>query len=276
MILTSLKHKGPLAGIAALSLVAACSSDVTGGNRHNIQVSFTTNATVTSAANRVAADLVVGPNDELVLQKVQLVFAKLELDRRGDANCVGDVENEDDVRAGDDHSDMDNGDCEELKLDPMVVDVPVDDALHPAINVPLPDGTFRKLEARLEPAPDRFTAFNAANPNLVGKSVRVEGTFKGAPFVFTSAVRSNLEMEFDPALVIDATTRNATVAIDVRKWFLDSSNAVIDPTTATSGSTNLASIENNIRRSFHAFEDNEERGEDHHEGHDGNDDGGHH
>ena len=86
-------------------------------------------------------------------------------------------------------------------------------------------------------------------------------------------VRANLEMEFDPPLVIDATTRNTTVAIDVRKWFLNSSNAVIDPTTATPGTTNLALIENSIRRSFHAFEDNEERGEDHHEGHDGNDDG---
>jgi len=275
MILTSPKLTGPLTGLAACTLVAACSSDMTGGNRHNVQLSFTTNATVASAANGVAADLVVGPNDELVLQKVQLVFGKMELDRRGDANCVGDVENEDDDRGDGDHGDMNNDECEELELNPVLVDVPVDDALHPVINVPLPDGTFRELEARLEPARDRFTSFNTMNPNLVGKSVRVEGTFKGTPFVFTSSVRAKLEMEFDPALVIDATTRNATVAIDVRKWFLNSSNAVIDPTTATPGSFNLALIENNIRRSFHAFEDNDERGEDHHEGHDGNDDGGH-
>src|SRR6185437_11122041 len=222
--------------------------------RHNVKLSFTTNTSVTSAADRVAADLVVGNDNELVLQKVQLVFRKLELDRSGAADCVGDIENDDDDNRGDgEHSDL-NHECEEIELDPILVDVPVDDALHPVINVPLPDGTFRELEAKLEPARDRFTAFNAANPNLVGKSVRVEGTFNGTPFVFTSAVRANLEMEFDPALVIDATTRNATVAIDVRKWFLNSSNAVIDPTTATPGSFNLALIENNIRRSFHAFE----------------------
>ena len=275
MIFPSLTRTGPLAGIAALAIVAGCSSDVIGSDRHNVQLSFTTNATVTSAANRVAADLLVGPNNELVLQKVQLVFGKMELDRRADANCIGDVENEDDDRSGDEHGDVDDADCEEIALDPVLVDVPVDDALHPVINVPLPDGTFSELEAKLEPAAARFTSFNTTNPNVVGKSVRVEGTFNGAPFVFTSPVRANLEMEFDPALVIDATTRNATVAIDVRKWFLNSSNAVIDPRTATPGSTNLALIENNIRRSFHAFEDNEERGEDHHEGHDGNDDGGH-
>jgi len=275
MISRSLQLTRPVAGIAAVIIVAACSSDVMGSNRHNVQLSFTTNATVTSAADRVAADLMVGPNNELVLQKVQLVFGKMELDRRADANCVGDVENEDDNRGGDDHGDMNDEDCEEISLDPVLVNVPVDDALHPVINVPLPDGTFSELEASLEPAPARFTDFNTKNPNLVGKSVRVEGTFKGTPFVFTTPVRANLEMEFDPPLVIDATTKNATVAIDVRKWFLNSSNGVIDPSTATPGSFNLALIENNIRRSFHAFEDNEERGEDHHEGHDGNDDGGH-
>jgi len=262
----------PLFGLAAVAMVAACSSDVTGGNRHNVQLSFTTNATVTSAADRVAADLVVGPNDELVLQKVQLVFSKIELDQSGNAQCVPEA---DDVN--DDHGDNSGmGEkCEDVELDPLLVNVPVDDALHPVINVPLPAGTFAQLEARLSPAADRFTAFNAANPDLVGKSVRVEGTFKGTAFVFSTPIRTRLEMDFDPPLVIDETTKNATVAIDVRKWFLDSTGAVIDPSTATSGSSALLQIENNIRRSFHAFEDDAERGEDHHEGHHGNDDGDH-
>ncbi len=271
MTIRLIKYTTPIAGIAALSILAGCSSDLTGGNRHPVQISFTTNTTVTSAANRVAADLVVGQDNELVLQKVQLVFRKIELDRRGTADCVGDAESEDDG----DHANM-GDDCEDVSRDPLLVDVPVDDALHPVINIPLAAGSFSQLEAKLAPAKDEATAFNTANPNLVGKSVRVEGTFKGTPFVFTSPVRARLEMEFDPPLVIDETTRNATVAIDVRKWFLTSSGAAIDPTTATPGSTSLQQIENNIRRSFHAFEDDDERGEDHHEGHHGNDDGEHH
>jgi hypothetical protein len=271
-----LQHEIPLVGIATVALLAACSSDLTGNDRHNVQLSFTTNSTLTGgAANRVAADLVVGADNELVLQKVQLVFGKLELDRDGTADCVGEIDDEHDDD-GDANSGDVNNDCEEVELDPLLVDVPVDDALHPVINVPLPEGTFRELEAKLEPARDRFTTFNAANPNLVGKSVRVEGTFKGTSFVFTSPVRAKLEMDFDPALVIDATTRNATVAIDVRKWFLNPDGTVIDPTTATAGTMNLLQIENNIRRSFHAFEDEDEDGEDNHEGHHGNDDGGHH
>jgi hypothetical protein len=267
-------HSKPIASIAALTILASCSSDLTGNNRHNVQLSFTTNATTVAAANRVAADLVVGANDELVLQRVQLVFGKLELDRSGAADCVGDVDDENDDNSGESHGDM-NDDCEELELNPLLVDVPVDDALHPVINVPLPAGTFNELEAKLAPARDRFTTFNAANPNLVGKSVRVEGTFNGTSFVFTSPVRAKLELDFDPPLIVDETTKNATIAIDVRKWFLNAGGGVIDPSTATPGSTNLLQIENNIRRSVHAFEDDDERGEDHHEGHHGNDDGEH-
>lgn len=260
-----IQYARPLAGIAALTILAACSSDPTGGNKHPVQLSFTTNATVAAAANRVAADLVVGPANELVIQKVQLVFRKIELDRTGAADCVAEDE------SGDDHPNV-GGECEDIMLNPLLVDVPVDNALHPVINIPLADGTYRQLEARLGPARDNATVFNTANPNLVGKSVRVEGTFKGTPFVFMSAVNARLEMEFDPPLVIDATTKNATVSIDVSKWFLNSSGQVIDPTTGPPG-TNTAQIETNIRRSFHAFEDDSERGEDHHEGH-GND-GGH-
>ena len=260
-----IQYAKPLAGIAALTILAACSSDLTGGNKHPVQLSFTTNTTVAAAANRVAADLVVGQNNELVIQKVQLVFRKIELDRTGAADCVAEDE------SGDDHPNV-GTECEDVMLNPLLVDVPVDNALHPVINIPLAAGTYKQLEARLGPARDNATAFNSANPNLVGNSVRVEGMFKGAPFVFTSSVNAKLEMEFDPSLVIDETTKNATVSIDVSKWFLNSSGQAIDPTTGTQGS-NMAQIENNIRRSFHAFEDDGERGEDHHEGH-GND-GGH-
>ena len=262
-----IQYTRPLAGIAALITLAACSSDLTGGNKHPVQLSFTTNTTVAAAASRVSADLVVGHANELVIQKVQLVFGKIELDRTGAADCVAEDE------SGDDHPNM-GEECEDVTRNPLLVDVPVDNALHPMINIPLAAGTYAQLEARLRPARANATDFNTANPNLVGKSIRVAGTFKGAPFVFTSSVNAKLEMEFDPPLVIDATTKNATVSIDVSKWFLNSDGAAIDPTMATPGSSNLSQIENNVRRSFHAFEDDHERGEDHHEGH-GNDDGGH-
>jgi hypothetical protein len=259
----------PILGSFAVAAVAGCSSDLTGGNNHPVQLSFTTHVAAAPGANILASDQAVDPAGDLVLQKVQLVFGKLELDRSGSADCVAEAE-----AADDDHEHM-GEECEDVSRAPFLVDVPVDATLHPLLNVPLAAGTYSKLEAKLEPARDRFTDFNAAHPDLVGKSVRVEGTFKGTPFVFSAPVRAEVEMGFDPPLVIDETTRNATVSLDVSKWFLDSAGNVIDPSTATPDSENLARIESNIRQSFHAFEDDSERGEDHHEGHDGNDDGGH-
>ena len=255
----------PLFYTAAILSLAACSSDLTGTNKKNVQISFTTNASSVAAAGlRMSPDITVGAAGDLVLSKVQVVVEKIELNENDETSCVSEIEEHGD----DDHAEA-GEECEDVARDPVLVDIPVDDAAHTVLSVPLTPGTFRKLEAKLEPARDDATAFNTTNPNLVGKSVRVEGTFKGTPFVFTSAVRSGLEMEFDPPLVIDATTTNATVSIDVAKWFLDRDGNAIDPSSATPGSDALSRIEDNIRRSFHAFEDDDHSGEDDHSEHHG-------
>ena len=255
----------PFLFVAAFVALAACSSDLTGTNTKTVQLSFTTKGTSVAAAGiRLSPDITVGDNGDLVLSKVQVVIDKIELNENESTSCVGEIED-----SGDDHGEA-GEECEDVARDPVLIDIPVDDAAHTVLTVPLAQGTFSKLEAKLEPSSN--STFDAANPDLVGKSVRVEGTFKGTPFVFTSALRSSLEMEFDPPLVIDATTTNATVSIDVRKWFLDRNGNVIDPTTGSSGDS-LSQIEDNIRRSFHAFEDDDHSGEDDHaEHHDGHDD----
>ena len=250
----------PLFYTAAILSLAACSSDLTGTNKRNVQISFTTNASSVAATGiRMSPDITVGEAGDLVLSKIQVVVDKVELNENDETSCVGEIE-----QHGDDNHGEAGEECEDVARDRVLVDIPVDAAAHTVLSVPLTPGSYRKLEAKLEPARDDATAFNASNPNLAGKSVRVEGMFKGTPFVFTSAVRSGLEMEFDPPLVIDATTTNATVSIDVAKWFLDRDGNVIDPTSATSGSEALSQIEDNIRRSFHAFEDDDRSGEDDH------------
>ena len=219
-MLATIQNARLIAGIAAMISLAACSGDTTGSNTHAVQLSFTTNASVSAAENRVAADFLVGPSNELVLHKVQLVFGKFELDRTGAADCVGEAEAGDKDGGGDHHGMGDE--CAEVSRNPVLVDVPLDNALHPVINVPLPAGTFSELEAKLEPAADRFTDFNAANPDLIGKSVRVEGTFNGAPVRIQLAgsveagdgVRSARSSSMRPP----GTRRSA---FDVRKWFLN-------------------------------------------------------
>jgi hypothetical protein len=266
----TVQHLRPLAAFIMASAIAACSSDVTGANLHPVKLSVTSNVSTAAASSSSAlkSDLAVGPAGDLVLTKIQVVLDKIELNESETSSCVAEIEASDAASGQHGEAGME---CEDVSRDPVIVDIPLDATLATAINVPLTAGTYSKLEAKLEPARDGATAFNSANPTLVGKSVRVEGTFKGTPFVFTSAVRSGLEMEFNPPLVIDATTTNATVSIDIAKWFLDSSGAVIDPGTATAGTDALSRIEDNIRRSFHAFEDDDESGTDDHGGHEGHD-----
>jgi hypothetical protein len=251
--------------VLAVGALTACSSDLTGGgSRQPVQVSFISNSPSAPATGiRMSPDVTVGAAGDLVLTKVQVVLDKIELDRNGTSSCVAEIED-----SGDDHAQV-GAECEDISRDPVLVDIPVDGTLHGVLNVPLSEGTYAQLEAKLEPARAEATAFNAANPNMVGNSVRVEGTFKGTAFVFTSSVRRSLEMRFDPPLVIDATTKNATVNLDVGKWFLDSAGNAIDPTTATEGSAARQQIEDNIERAFHAFEDEHESGVDDHSGHDG-------
>ena len=259
-----LENIRPLAAAVFVSAIAACSSDVTGSNLHPVKLSVTSSVlSAPASTSAVRSNLAVGSASNFTITKVQLVMDKIELNDGETTNCVNEIE-----AAGDDQAEV-GTECEDVSRDPVLVDIPVDGTLKTALNVPLAAGTYSKLEAKLEPARESATAFNATNANLVGKSVRVEGTYGSAatPFVFTSSVRAGLEMSFNPPLVIDATTTNATVSIDVSKWFLDSSNNVIDPSSATSGSAALQTIEDNIRRSFHAFEDDHESGIDDHGGH---------
>jgi len=203
----------------------------------------------------VARDIAIGPAGELVLKKIQLVIDRVELSRSDAVHCTDDAERSNR-----------NDDCEDMAGNAILVNVPVDDALHTVINVPVAAGTYRRLEARLAPA-DAGTATALGVPSdMSGKSVRVEGTFNGAPFVFTSPLRAGLEFEFDPPLVVDGTSKNATVNIDVRKWFLTAGGSVIDPATANAGRANAQLVERNIRDSFEAFEDDDMKGDDDHEG----------
>ena len=262
MTVRFLQNMKPLAGVVLVSAIAACSGDLTGSNLHPVKLSVTSSVlSAPLSSSAMQSNLAVGTAGNFTITKVQVVMGKIELNDGETTNCVDEIE-----AAGDDHAAV-GAECEDVSRDPVLVEIPVDGTLGPALNVPLAAGTYSKLEAKLEPARDDASAFNAAHTTLVGKSVRVEGTYgsPAASFVFTSSVRAGLEMSFNPPLVIDATTTNATVSIDVAKWFLDSSNNVINPTTTDAAA--LRQIDDNIRRSFHAFEDDAESGVDDHSGH---------
>jgi hypothetical protein len=62
----------------------------------------------------------------------------------------------------------------------------------------------------------------------------------------------------------ETSATDLTLFLDLDKWFRDSGGTLIDPASANSGQPNQGIVEQNIKSSLDAFED---------ENHDGRDDG---
>jgi hypothetical protein len=257
--------------------LVACAADSTSPNAaggRQMTISFASGATAGASASRntVAGSLrsitATSGADALVITKAQLVFARLELQKSG-ATCTSTAD------AGDDDHGDDNS-CAELELAPSVVDIPVNGTLVTALNVTVPAGSYSALEAKIRAVQSNkghdgkgTSAFLTAHPEFAGVSVRVEGTFNGKAFTFTGAPRAELETVFNPAITVADSGANITVHLDIATWFTTSSGALIDPSTANAGGVNATLVETNIKRSFHAFRDDDRNGDDDHGEHGG-------
>jgi hypothetical protein len=175
----------------------------------------------------------------------------------------------------DDEDDDDDRGCE-LQLGPLLVALPL--TASPPVRVLdtfVPPGTFTKLEVKLGPIDSTSHGkgqpeFFAANPAWAGLSVKVTGVYTDTggvdhPFTFTSSASARLKIEFEDSVMVDSTTHNLTITVNVAKWFINSSGAVVDPRSPG----NAARINLNIANSFRCFRDDD------HDGHEEGDDGGH-
>jgi hypothetical protein len=238
-----------LCGVTALSLgaVSAC-SDATGSNRVPLSLSFATKS-FGAKPNMVSpsgfkADLIVGTPGDLVLTKAQVVVDGIELSHNDGPNCEGTGEFE----------------CENLDQSPQLVDIPLANGVNTQLTVPVPEGTYERLDAHIrvpESGDASVAGFLAAHPEFAGKSVRVEGKYKGTPFVYTAPIDAKLELKFPAPLVVTSASKNITVDVDVASWFKDSAGVALDP----SDPANAATIAANIRKSFNVFGDDNEDGE---------------
>ena len=250
---------GALAITVALS---ACSSDSTAvGSRGVVALSFaTTGTTTTSASVAPSAPGVLAmaaATDSLVITKAQLVLARLELQRAGATCSSNEVAGEDDNN--------NDGECTGLELAPSIVSLSTNGAVTQALSTAIPAGTYTAFEAKIrvvEAKKAASTAFLAANPDMKGASVRVEGTFNGKAFTYTGAPKAELEGLFNPPLVADSTGANITIKVDLKNWFRTSTGTLVDPATANAGGINAALVSGNIARSFKAFRDDDRDGRD--------------
>jgi hypothetical protein len=260
------------AAVVACASLAACAGDSTGpAATRAVSVSFTSRASsATSASLSSAPQSVTVGTDVLLVQSVELVLSRVELQSVG-GTCASEA------AAGDDDAHADDRSCAELELAPSVVTVPVNGGVAGALTVNVPAGSYSSLEAKIRPVDTKSggerragsAAFLSAHPDLAGVSVRVRGTFNGSTFTYVGAPQAQLETAFSPALVIDAAgaSTNLTVNVDLTSWFRNSSGTLVDPSTANAGGANASLVAENVKRSFRAFRDDDRDGQDDGPGH---------
>lgn len=235
-----------LPGLVLVLGVLGC--DSTGTNRQGVGVSFSTKAPAVAGPGAASFDITMSNSgNTLIITKAQLVLREMELKLSAATTCA--------TGTTDDS-------CEEVELGPMLIDLPVTDALASPISVTIPDGTYREIEFDIRrPGTDPAdAAFVAANPNFNNVSIRVEGTYNGTPFVLTSELDQEVQIDLNPPLVVTAGNNNATIAVDIRSWFTNADGTLISPATANPGQPNASIVSEKIKVSLRAFEDDDKNG----------------
>jgi len=244
----------PLWVVPAALLLAACNG--TEPHSQPLSLSLTTKSASPGAAAGPSADLQIGTGaNSLTISQAQVVLAEIELSPSGTCSTTGEQD-----------------DCDELEAAPALVDLPVDGTTKVVLDGAVPPGTYSALQAQLDAVtPDEDepggSAFLQAHPDFQGISVKVTGVFTDAnsqthPFTFTVGADAEIAAAFNPPVTVGTGTSNLTIDVDLASWFKDATGAVIDPTNPA----NAGAIEENIQRSFRAFEDDNHDGTDDHAG----------
>ena len=139
----------------------------------------------------------------------------------------------------------------------------LDGKLHRVFDSTVPAGTYDKIEFEIHPL-ERATTDAAADDLFKQRaSAIIEGTVGGEKFAFATAIEA--EQEFEGRFVVTDKSSNVTFDVDPSKWFVKD-GVRLDPRDPA----NRSSIENNLRLSINAFQDDDDHGDDR----DGGDDHG--
>jgi hypothetical protein len=253
--------------LATLISAGACSDAGSPSGTGQINFNLATKAAASPAAAG-AVSVAVGGTPEtysdgtntLVIDRVQLVLREIEL-KRSEATT-------------DCSATLDHDACERLELGPILLDLPLGGAGGAArsFSVEVAPGSYSEVEFEIHtPRHDDDAAFVQANPDFEGVSIKVTGSYNGAPFSFVSDLEAEEEIELNPALVTSEGAADLTLFVDLDRWFRDGTGALLDPLTANAGGPNERLVEGHIQSTLHAFEDENEDGTDDHRGH-GSDD----
>jgi len=245
--------------MAAAAAIAACSDSGSPSNAAQVSFNLATRAApaaVVSTAFAGTPETYTDGSNTLVIDQVRLVLREIELKRVEATAACGESP---------------GGDaCEKLEVGPILLDLPLGGAGGAArvFSVQVAPGTYDEIEFEIhKPSHDEDAAFVQAHPEFDGVSVRVTGTFNGQAFSYTTDLDAEEEIELSPPLVIpESAASDLTLFVDLDRWFRDGTGGLVDPASANAGQSNEGLVENNIKSTLHAFEDENEDGADDHGG----------
>ncbi|HYL30340.1 MAG TPA: hypothetical protein VEU27_10485 [Gemmatimonadales bacterium] len=239
--------------IALAAGLGACSSTGPSAGGSTVSFNTATHAGTPPAASLASLSTTATPftvtlgANTVVLTDVQLVARHIEFQRQGkDVVCENDVNHEQD--------------CEELNVGPVLLDLTLAPGASQSFSVQVPAGTYDKAELhvhRVSSSDTADAAFLAANPGFDGVSIKATGTYNGTPFTFTTDLDAEQEIALSPPITTDGSTpMSVTLFVDVSSWFKTADGTgLVDPATALLGQPNQSLVENNIKNSLKAFED---------------------
>jgi hypothetical protein len=234
---------------AVLTFAVGCESSTGPDGTGRVVLQLASGGNATAGLSGASLSSLV---DELVITSVEIVARKIRL-KQEDGACPAD-EGEGEGEA--------DPDCPPLWLDPLLLTPPVTEGAVTEFTIDIPEGMYDELKLQIHKPTGsaKDVIFLAGNPDFANISVRVIGTWNGEPFEFTTAITAEVEVELeDPIEVAEGVPVAITLLIDVQSWFAGSGGALLDP-TSTSQQV-LSQIDQNIRQSFKAFEDDDADGE---------------
>lgn len=238
MIGSFLNRRLALPALLTLSL-AGCDTGFGASDAQSVSLSFTTPRGAARASSAISADVITGGGSTLDLQRVDVSFAEIVLER-AEGGFGGDSD-------GDSEKDSDSSGPgnEKFRSGFVTVQLPLNGGVVTPITQALPVGVYEELEADVS-------------------QVRIVGTYNGAAFDVTLPVDAELEMAFNPPFEVktDADRLNITVSFDAHQWFRNSDGTLVDPRAVAASRDLRERLVRRIESSFRAFEDSDRDADD--------------
>ena len=228
------RHALAWLSVSSAIVLAAC-SELTGGGRAPLSLSFASASSSGSALQASVAVPITGGGHTLDLTSAQLQIRSVELER---------AESGEDSDAADSDGEGCQADCQSFVAGPIVVDLPVNGGVVTPFTTDVPAGRYSEVEFDLG-------------------AVRLKGTYDGTAFDVTVPLNLESELEFHPPVEVGgSSTRNITITTPLSLWLRNPDGSLIDPRRLESDLQLRAAFRARVRAMLRSFSDQNKDGED--------------